>query len=69
MDLELILTELRPFKLSHFRKFLHCKVKSFYSFQWLVLKLCRLIVDMLKICIRIFDGARINFDRITAFQT
>ena len=28
MELELILTELRPFKLSHFRHFLHCRVWS-----------------------------------------
>ena len=35
----------------------------------MVLKLCSLIVDMLKMCFRIFDGTRINFDRITAFQT
>ena len=30
---------------------------------------CRHIVDILKMCMWVFDGARINFDRITAFQT
>ena len=31
------------------------------------LKFCGHIVDILKICMKVFDGARINFDIITAF--
>ena len=30
------------------------------------MKLCILVVDILKMCMWVFDGARINFDRITA---
>ena len=30
-------------------------------FQWMALKLCRLIVDMLKLCIRMFDGGKNKF--------
>ena len=75
MELELILTELLPVELSHFWQFfLHCRVwscviSSSYSFQWMFLRLCRHIVDILKMCMWVFDGARIDFDRITAFQT
>ena len=31
------------------------------------MKLCILIVDILKMCIWVFDGAGINSERITAF--
>ena len=74
MELELILTELRPFKLSHFRQCLHCVgygvcvVNSSYSFQWLLLKPCVLLVDIM-ICMWVFDETRVNFDRIMASQT
>ena len=33
------------------------------------LKPCISVVDILKMCIWVFGGARINFDRITAFRT
>ena len=44
-----------------------CIINSCYSFQCVFLKLCRHIVDILKMCIWAFDGDKINFDRITAF--
>ena len=31
------------------------------------MKQCTLVVDVIKMCMRVFDGARVNFDRITAF--
>ena len=56
VELELILTELQPFELSHLGNFLHCRVvvqatfciigygvcviNSSYSFQWIILKPC-----------------------------
>ena len=39
-----------------------------YSFQWIVLKHCMLVVDIMKICIWIIDGPRINFESIMAFE-
>ena len=33
-----------------------CVINSSYSFQWIFLKPCILIVDILKMCILIFDG-------------
>ena len=44
-----------------------CVINSSYSFQWIVLKLCILVVDITKMCMWIIDGARLNFDRIMAF--
>ena len=44
-----------------------CLINSSYSFQWIVLKLCILVVDIMKMCMWIIDGARLNFDRIMAF--
>ena len=46
-----------------------CVINSSYSFQWIFLKPCIVVVDIMKMCIWVFDGARINSDRITAFQT
>ena len=72
MELELIFTELRPFKLSHFTQFWGivgyevCVINSSYSSQWIVLKLFILIVNIMKMCMWIIDGARINCDRIVA---
>ena len=34
-----------------------------------VLEFCRYIVDILKMCMWVFDGYRINYDRLMAFQT
>ena len=62
----LILTELQPFKLSHFGSFFYtlgygiCVISSCQSFQLMFLKFCRHIVDMLKMCMWGFDGIRIK---------
>ena len=50
MELELILIELRPFKVS---RFLACWLWTLYNqllpqFQWIFLKLCRHFVNILK---------------------
>ena len=56
VELETILTELQPFELSHFRQLFCivqygvCVFNSSYSFQWIILKLCILVVDILKMC-------------------
>ena len=73
MELELVLTELQPLELSHFRHFCIvgyrvCVMNSSYSFQWIILKSCIHIVDILKMCMWVFGGARVNFDRIIAFR-
>ena len=44
-----------------------CVIDSSYSFQWIILKPCILVVDILKMCMCLFDAARNNFDRFTAF--
>ena len=46
-----------------------CVINSSHTFQWIFLKPCILVVDILKLCIWVFNGAKINFDRITAFRT
>ena len=54
MELELILTELQSFELSHYRSLFCivgygvCVVNSSYSLQWIILKPCILVVDILK---------------------
>ena len=65
------MTDLRPFEHSYFRHFSVvgygvCVINSFYSFQWMVLKLRRHIINILKMCMWGFNGDRFNFDRITA---
>ena len=45
-----------------------CVINSSCSFQWTFLKPCIPVVDILKICMWVFDGARINFDRIAAYR-
>ena len=65
-------TVLRPLKLSHLRPFLHCMVLSLCNqlllrFSKDLLEPCKFVVDIMKICMWVSDGARINFDRITAF--
>ena len=42
-------------------------IYSSHSFQCIFLKPCIPVVDILKMCMWIFDGARINIDRITTF--
>ena len=46
-----------------------CVINSSYSFQWMFQGLRSHIVDILIMRMWAFDGARINLDRITAFQT
>ena len=73
IELGWILIELRPFELSHFWQLFCmvgygvCVINYSYSFQRMFFKLCRHIGDILKMCMWVFDGARINFERITAF--
>ena len=44
-----------------------CVINSSYSFQWIFLKPCIILVDIMKVGMWIFDGPSINFKRITAF--
>ena len=46
-----------------------CVINSSHSFKWIFLKPCLPVVDILKMCMWVFGGARIDDDRITAFQT
>ena len=39
------------------------------QFKWIFLKPCLPVVVILKMCMWVFGGARINFDRITAYRT
>ena len=61
------------FELSHFRQFFCivgyrvCVINSSFSFQWVFLKPCILVVDIMKIGMWVFDGCRINSEGITAF--
>ena len=74
MELEVILMELRSFKLSHFLFFFFfcivgyrvCVINS-YNCQWIFFKPCLLVVDIMKKCMWVFDEARISFDGIKAF--
>ena len=73
MKLELILTELQHIELNLFYvtfyivKYEVCVINSSYSVQWIILKPCILVVDILKMCMWLFDGAKIHFHRITVF--
>ena len=56
MQLELILIELRLFKLCYFWQLFYnvgyvVWVINFYNFQWIIMKLWTLVMDILKICI------------------
>ena len=53
----------------HTLRYRVCVINSSHSFKWIFLKPCISVVDILKMCIWVFGGARINFDRITAFRT
>ena len=53
----------------HALRYRICVINSSHSFKWIILKPCIPVVDRLKMCMWVLDGARINFDRITAFQT
>ena len=54
----------RPYvclSISHTLRYRVCVINSSYSCQWIFLKPCILIVDIMKMCMWIFDGARINY--------
>ena len=46
-----------------------CVINSSHSFQWIFLKPCTPLVDILKMYMWVFYEARTNFDRITAYRT
>ena len=48
----IILLELQPFEPSHLGNVWYgvCVINSSYSFQWIILKSCIFVVDILKIC-------------------
>ena len=46
-----------------------CVINSSHNIQWILFKPCIKLADILKMCMWVFDGARINVDRITAFRT
>ena len=74
MELELIFRELRSFKHSLFGSFFctvghgNYVISCSYSFQLLFLKLCRDIVDILKMCMWVLDLAEINFAELWLFK-
>ena len=46
-----------------------CEINS-YSFQCILLILCRYVTDILKMCMKMFDDAeKIIFDKFAAFLT
>ena len=51
----------------HALRYRVCVINFSHSFQWIFLKPCISVVDILKMCMWVFGGARINFDKITAF--
>ena len=74
MEVDIISTELLYFELIHVRLFFFCiaeygvcVISPSYIFQWIFLKPCILVVNILKMCMWVFDGARINSDKIMAF--
>ena len=75
MKLEQILTELQHIELSHFRQIFGIAgyrvyvINSSYSFQWIILKPCILVADILKMCKWIFADKKIMLKKITAFST
>ena len=53
----------------HALRYRVCVINSSHSFKWIFLKPCIPIVDILKMCMWVFGGIRMKFDRITAFPT
>ena len=52
----------------HTLRYRVCVINSSYSFLWIFLKHCILVVDIMKMCMWVFDIARLNFERIKAFR-
>ena len=48
----------------HALRYRVCVINSSHSFQWIFLKPCILVVDILKMCMWVFGGARIFFLKI-----
>ena len=44
-----------------------CEIISSYSLQRILLKLCRYVTDILKMCMKKFNEEKILFDKFTAF--
>ena len=53
----------------HALRYRVCVINSSHSFNGSFLKPCIAVADILKMCMWVFGGATINFDRITTFQT
>ena len=74
MKLEHILTELQHIELSHFRQrfgivgYGVCVINSAYSFQWIILKPCILVADILKMCMWIFADQKIVLAKSRHFR-
>ena len=74
MKLEQTLTELQHIELSHFRQLFGivgygvCVINSSYSFQWIILKPCRLVADILKMCKWIFADQKIMLTKSRLFD-
>ena len=51
----------------HALRYRVCVINSSHSCEWIFLKPCIPVVNILKMCMWVFGGARINFDRNTAF--
>ena len=65
MELDSICIELRPFELGHFRQFVCiveygvCVINFSHNFQWFFLKSCIIVVNIMKMCMWVFNGVRI----------
>ena len=53
----------------HTLRYSVCVINFSHSFQWIFLKPCIPVMEILKMCMWVFDEARTNFDRITAYRT
>ena len=67
MEITSFLTEIYTFEFSYFRHFCVvgygvCEISSSYSFQLIMFLLSIHNMDLLKICMWVNNGARINFD-------
>ena len=51
----------------HTLRYIYCVSNFSHSFQWIFFKSSILVLDIMKMSILVFDGARINFDRTTGF--
>ena len=68
LDLAPVHPSVRP-SVHHALSYRVCVINSSHNFYRIFLKPCIPVVDILKMCMWVFGGARINFDRIAAFRT